>query len=390
MKIGDFRQFRVTIDNYDVTDGVVGAKIFQSILEPTWTAQIFMQDSSDLVGALPIISGSKVKILIESKHNISTDMKHEFEFYVYKVADKVMANQKTMMYTIYVASKEFITNLTTRISRNFKNKKMTDAINDVAKDIFPNITIVGTPCENNANLIIPNWTPFNSIGWMLKMAYRNKNADYLFYQSNNNEYTVDSITNIFNKQASSETLKVRPANTEIKASDVYNIIKYKFIHADATTNLVTGYYGNKLKTFDFRTKKWNVNVYKTEEQKNWNDMFEKTEDSMVTFKAKCKGVNGQANSPSDDAEIWLQSRFASIQMLEQERLLAQTAGSVGMYQWLGKTINVDLPNQSAITTNPTDKKYRGSYLVRAIVHDIDLQTYKCNFELVKRSVNQGV
>lgn len=388
MRLGDIRQYRVVIDNYDVTEGVIGSKIFQSILEPSWTAQIFFDDSADLISTLPIQSGSKVKILMETKHGVSTDMKHEFEFYVYRVGDKQRKNQKEMTYTVYAASKEFIKNLTTRVSRNFKNTKMTDAVREICKDNFPDITIGGSNCENNANLIIPQWTPYNSIGWMMKMAYLGGRADYLFFQDGDKSYMLDSITNLYNKTASSEVLRVRPANLNNEPQDVFNMIKYNFEHADASTNLVTGFYGNTLKTFDFRTKKWNVSEYKSTEEKNWTDMFDNAKESVVTFKAKSKGVNGTANSPSDDAEIWLQSRFASIQMLEQERLLAQTSGSVGTYQWLGKCINVDLPNQSALTQESNSIKYKGRYLVRAIVHSVDRQTYVCNFELVKRNVNK--
>lgn len=385
--LGGLRTFRVVIENMDVTDAVIGVKVFQSILEPSWTAQVFFQDSADLMNTIPIVSGSKIKIMFETRHGVETDMKKEFKFVIYRVGDKNMQNQKNMMYTAYCASKEFVTNLTTRVSRNFKNTKMTDAIRQVCKEVFPDINIVGTPCDNNANLIIPNWTPFNSIGWMMKMSHSASVADYLFYQTDDEEYTLDTINTIFKKTATTNSLRVRPANVTQDPNDVYNIFKYNYEYADASANLATGYYGNTLKTFDFRTKKMDVNVYKTKEKKNWTTAFDNAEQSMVTFKAKAKGVNGDSSSPSDDANIWLQSRFASLLSIEQIRLIAQTAGSVGTYKWLGKCVNVDVPNQSTLNDSPTDQKSKGSYLVRSIVHSIDRQTYVTNFELVKRSFN---
>lgn len=387
MRLGDIRQYRVTIDNYDVTDAVIGSKIFQDVTSPTWSAQIFFMDSADLLSTLPIKSGSKIKILLETKHGVPTDMKHEFEFYVYRVGDKQMQNQKTLTYTVYAATNEFVFNLTNRISRNFKNTKMTDCIRQVVGDCFPGMTVEGSSCDNNANLIIPNWTPFNAIGWMLKMAHSANNADYLFFQSDDKKFMLDTITNCFNKLGGQATLRVKPANVGTDPLDVYNMIKYYFQHADASTNLSSGYYGNTLKTFDFRTKEWNVKTYKTKETKTWTDTFDNAENSMVSFKAKAKNILQNGNSPADDADVWLQSRMASLQNLEQEKLLAQISGTVGCYTWIGQTINVDLPNQSALTNEGTDSKRKGRYLVTAIAHSINRQTYTCDLELVKRSVN---
>ena len=383
--LGGMRTFRVVIDNYDVTDAVVGCKIFQSILEPTWSAQVFFQDSADLMGTIPIVDGAKLKIMVETRHGVETDAKKEFQFVIYRIGDKNMQNQKNMMYTAYCASKEFVSNLTTRISRNFKNTKMTDAVRQMCGDIFPDISILGTPCDNNANVIIPNWTPFDSVGWMMKMAHSGGVADYLFYQSDDTEYNIDTINSLYKKTASGNVLKVRPANINEEITDVYNIFKYQYEYGDASANLSAGYYGNTLKTFDFRTKKQDVNVYKTSQTKNWTSAFDNASNSMVTFKAKVQGVNGDAGSPSDDANIWMQSRLASLLAIEQIRLIAQTAGSVGTYKWLGKCINVDVPNQSTLNEMPNDSRSKGSYLVRAIVHNITRQTYTTNFELVKRS-----
>lgn len=149
----------------------------------------------------------------------------------------------------------------------------------------------------------------------------------------------------------------------------------------------SGYYGNTLKTFDFRKKQWNVQTYKTSEAKNWKGSeFDNATESVVNFKAKSFGVNGNAVSPSDDANIWLQSRMASLMNLEQEKLVVKIPGTVGVYEWLGKTVNVDLPNQDATSNNAIDSKRSGRYLVTAVVHNFDRQTYSNTLELVRRSL----
>lgn len=388
MRLGNFKQHRVVVDNYDVTDAVIGFKIWHDITNPTWSAQVFFMDSTNLLNTIPILSGSKMKIMIETKHNVSTDMKKEYEFVIYRIDDKFMQNQQNLCYTAFCVSQEFVTNMSTKISRNFANTKMTDAIKNVVSETFPLMTVDGASCDNNANLIIPQWTPFNSIGWMLKMSHINNRADFLFFQSEQNKFTCDSILNLFTKVAGSETLKVRPSNIGLDLpTDVYNIFDYSFVHSDASLNMSSGYYGNTLKTFDFRKKEWNVQKYTTSETRNWKgEAFDNASESVVNFKAKAFGVNGNNTSPADDANIWLQSRMASLMNLEQEKLIAQIPGTVGIYAWLGKTINVDLPNQNAMDASATDYKRSGRYLVKAVVHKFDNQTYTNTLELVRRSV----
>lgn len=388
MKLGNVRQYRVIIDNYDVTDATTGCRIFHDMQSPTWSAQVFFMDSANLLNTLPIVSGSKIKIMLETKHNVSTDMKKEFEFVIYRIGDKSMQNQQTLIYTAFAVSNEFVTNLSTRISKNFINAKMTDSIRQLVTETFPNMTVIGSGCDNNATLTIPNWTPFNSIGWMLKMSHINNRADFLFFQTEQNEYTCDSILNCFTKVASNDTLKIRPANMGIEQpNDVFNVFNYEFYHSDASVNMASGYYGNTLKTFDFRKKEWNVQEYKSSETKNWvGASFDNAASSVVNFKAKSAGVYGQNKSPYDDANIWVQSRLAALLNLEQEKLVAQIPGTVGVYKWLGKTINVDLPSQNAASTQNGDFKRSGRYLVTAVVHNFDRQSYSNTLELVKRSV----
>ena len=386
--IGKVKGYRVVIDNYDVTDATIGCKIFHDMQSTSWSAQVFFMDTNDLLVSLPITSGSKIKIMLETKHNVPTDMKKEFEFVIYRIGDKSMQGQQTLMYTAFAGSADFVKNLSTRISRNFKNKKMTDCIRSVINDTFPNMKVDGIPCDNNASLIIPNWTPYNSVGWMLKMAHVNSRADFLMFQTEQDTYTVDSILNCFTKSAGDITLKVRPSNIKDipDPEDVYNIFKHEIHRADASINMSSGYYGNTLKTFDFRTKKWDVKEYKTSEKKNWSgDEFDNSTQSVVKFRPKAQGVNGDNISPSDDAEIWVQSRMASLLNLEQEKLIACIPGTVGCYAWLGKTINVDLPNQVVMINNPKNVKQSGRYLVTSVVHNYDRQTYTNTIELVRRS-----
>lgn len=397
MKLGDIRTYRVVIDGMDVTDSVIGSHIFQDITNPTWSAQVYFMDSADLLNTIPIKSGSIIRILMETKHNVHTDMKHEFEFVVYKIDDKANQGQKTYTYTIYAATEDFVKSLTTRVSKNFNNRKMTDCIREVVSDNFNGMSVTGVGCDNNANVIIPNWTPYDAIGWQLKMAHSGGVADFLFFQSDDKVYTLDTIRNCYGKLADSTTLRVKPANMgDDNPLNVFNMIKYYFQHADATVNLGSGYYGNTLKTFDFRTKEWNVSTSGSSEKNtssvnsnpnsNKTDLFNNASESLVTFKAKSKGILQNGNSPADDAEVWLQSRMRSLQGLEQEVLQAQIAGTVGAYRWIGQTINVDVPNQDANTIDSFDRKRKGRYLVTNIAHYVNRQTYTISLGLVQREV----
>jgi hypothetical protein len=123
-----FTKVKVTIDGIDITDSWFGINIYQSLDAPTWSCDVDVMDGVNLVETIPILHGSQLKIEIETQDNCSTDGNNEFEFYIYRIDNKISNNQNSETYKLKGVTKAFLINKTIKISEKFPSKKTTDII----------------------------------------------------------------------------------------------------------------------------------------------------------------------------------------------------------------------------------------------------------------------
>lgn len=389
-----FSKVKITIDGDDITDCWTGIKIYQSIDSPTWSCDVSILDSRNLVESLPIMHGSALNIEIATKEGIATDDSMTFSFYIYKIANKMFNNQNVETYTLKGVSKAFLLNNTIRINKKYSNKNVTNSIVDLVTDSFPNYKVsCPKPSDNTADVLLNNWTPFISIGWLLKQAHRDNRADFMFFQDDNDSFTIKSITSMYSDNEN----KIEDISIVYRVQNVgddvpYTLIKHNWEHVDVQQNLHNGYYKSTTTTYDFLNKNWSESVYthgddnKTDLDiaKQWQDrLFDNSEKAVIAFVPKMPEIfPGQTGY--DDAEKWVPSRRAILQRLDSEKFTAQLKGSVGMYKWLGKHIYIDLPSNDPNDPSQTYSRFRkGYYLISAVVHHLTPSMYLTNFEFVK-------
>jgi len=399
---GDLKKFVVTVADKDVSAAVVSVHVFQEIFAPTTTCIINMMDTANLLMTLPIRSGTKVKVEIESDNGSVGDGEQEWEFVIYKVADKVAGQQGTLEYSIYAADEAFLINQTKRIYKSFPGKKASDIATNVVKEAFGK-EIVVDESDNTMHMIIPGWTPFHAMSWLLQTATKDNAADYAFYQTWDGKFAFKSFEQLYSDpdEYSDITFQVRPANVrDDKGDAAYDyattIGVYWFDHFDGLSNLASGYYSSKVASYDFKTKKWETKTFKfgddNAEDKKYlrvdSDYLLDTEDSNISFIPKhTKMFNGA--SYSDTADSWIASRKSSLMKFEQEKLIIQFPGTAKAAQWFAKSCDVDLPAQDSLSDEEFDKQRRGRYVITHMAHMINKDTYKVNAELVKKRLEEA-
>lgn len=393
-----FTKVNIYIDSVDITDTWHSIKVYQSIDSPTWSCNVSVLDSTNMVETLPINHGSNLKIVIETMDGSPTDERVEFDFYIYKISNKVSANQHAETYDLMGVTKAFLLNNTVRVNEKFKSMKVTEVISDVSTRYFPEMSIdIPHPCDNSNDVLVNNWSPFITIGWLLKQAHKDSRADYMFFQSDITEFKVDSIESMYsdsiNKLDQIITYKVE--NTD--EVTYYNIIKHEWNHVDVQQNLQNGYYKSKTMSYDFLNKSFSTSVYSHGDDCKadlgiapaWKDsLFDNSENSAISFVPKMPS-SYENNTGADDAEKWLPSRRAVLQRLDSEKFSAQLRGSAGVYRWLGKHIYIDLPNAKEGSQEIYSRFRRGYYLITAIVHHLTPSMYVNNYEFVKMRVEDG-
>lgn len=399
---GDLKSFKVFIGDNDVTAAAVSAHVFQEIFSPTTTAIINFMDTTNLLMTLPIRSGSIIKVEIETDMNCKGDGAQSWEFVIYKIGDKTIGSQGVQEYSIYAADAAFLINQTKRIRKAYKGVKASDIVTNVVKENF------GRDCEvdgtdNTMQMIVPGWTPFNTISWLLKTAMKDGAADYAFFQRANGAFAFKSFEVMYSDPAeySDITFFVAPANAHDAVGDSafdYStaIGAYWFEHFDGLSNLAGGYYSSTTATYDFNTKEWKTHSFQfgddnADDKKALrvdSDFLIAGNEANVSFVPKHTGMFDNA-SYADTAQEWMASRKSSLLKFDQEKLIIQIAGSAGAADWFGKSCDVDLPSQDALSRDEFDTQRRGRYLITHMAHMINKDTYKINCELVKKRLEEA-
>ncbi len=392
-----FSKIKVLIDDVDITDCWTRMDIFQALDSPTWSCSVEILDSQNLIENLPILHGSQIKIIVETMDGSPTDDNVEFIFYIYKIGNKQSQNQKVESYDLKGVSKAFLLNNTIRINQKYSGLKTTDIISDISKTSFPEMNFeIGTESDNTNEILINNWSPFISIGWLLKQTHKDSRADFMFFQSDVDTFKVDSIETMYadSKNLIAEIITYKIENVGDK--NYYNILKHEWDHVDVQQNLQNGYYKSTVASYDFLNKSFGETVYshgddnKSDLQiaKQWQDsLFDNSEKAVISFVPKMPKIFS-SNTGYDDADKWIPSRRAVLQRLDSEKFSAQLRGSVGVYRWLGKSIFINLPNNTENSPEFYSRFRKGYYLVTAITHHFTPSMYINNYEFVKMRVEE--
>lgn len=402
-KYGDMKKFTVTIDGKDVSDAVHAAQVFQDIFTPTWSAQINFNDTANLLMTLPIKVGSKVVISVATENDSVADGDEDFDFTVYRIGDKQFQNHMQQSYTVFCADQAFLDNSTKRVQRSYSNMKATDAVQSLVNEYFGG-TVDVVDSENSIHVVVPNWNPFITASWFVKVAMKDSAADYVFFQRDNNQWVMKPSEFLYSDDSESTGITFEQVPGEMKQDGEYshdysfNILDYQFEHFDGLANQSSGFYKNTLVSYDLINKNWSSKVFSfgddsplDKAMKSWdNPVFEDgAENANISFMPKHPGMS-QFNTVVDSAEQWQTSRKSSIQKLDQEKLLIQTAGNIGTKKWIGKNVMVKLPSQEDMSGETFDTQRQGRYLITAIVHMLNKDTYTNNFELVKKRLEESL
>lgn len=399
---GDLKKFVVTVADKDVTAAVISAHVFQEIFSPTTTCIVNFLDTANLLMTLPIRSGTKLRVDIETDMNCAGDGEQSWEFIIYKIADKVASNQGTLEYSVYAADEAFLLNQTKRIYKSYPGEKTTDIAQNIIQENFGKRLEVDES-DNTMHVVIPGWTPFYTMSWLLQTSTKDNAADYAFFQKADGDFAFKSFEQLYSNpdEYSSITFQVRPANLrDDKGDSLFDysttIGMYWFDHFDGLSNIASGFYTSKTASYDFITKKWETKTFKFGDDNAEDKKYLKVdssymmdaEDSNISFIPKHGGMF-TGSSYSDTADQWIASRKSSLMKFEQEKLMIQFPGTAGAAKWFAKSCDVDLPAQDSLSDEVFDTQRRGRYVITHMAHMINKDTYKINAELVKKRLEEA-
>ena len=388
---GDLARLEIIIDGKDVSAACIDAQLYFDLVGGVWTATLFFEDSMNLLNLIPIESGAKVEIKAATKFDGIGDDDKTFEYTVFSVTDKQALNHMQYNYTVNCASKAFVKDQKTRMSKSFQGTA-SDAVASVVSEGLGGSIREQQPSQGSVGFIACNWTPLNTIAWASKWATYKGVADFMLFQVDNEQFDFLPIKFMYEDKSREVPELVfiqRPAGIKERGEvppdydPACLFTEYQTSHYDAVQAGLGGYFASTNVTFDFIKKKWSESVYTNPKAEGAKGGFDGTELANTTFFPSGAGLFSGQSSPYDSMKSWGGSRRSSLMQLEREKLFIQTAANIGAWKWLGRTAKVDLPAMEDMSQDEFDPARRGKYLITAISLMLNKADAATNYELVK-------
>ena len=261
-------------------------------------------------------SGSKAEETIQQR------------FKIYDCKERNSESDKTKIYELFFVSEEYIFSTKTKISKGYKGRRYHHIVKDVMKKIYKNvhdfyqknvyIEKTGTP----QNVIVPNWTPFQTINFCASRSLTSNEDDatiespeknqkpfapgslFVFYEKLGTGFFYESIESMIIKQKSQGNIPLYQYTPKTAGGvsrnvglSFFGVEKYEIKSSFKTLeNLGFGMYGSKLIAYDPIRMKYDEVKY---------DYFEKEDNPVTETKDDQTGATIQTTDPSqakDDSQ----------------------------------------------------------------------------------------
>lgn len=408
--------------------------IYEDIYNSTLSGKIIISDSQDLMNRIPLLGFEYLTIKV-TKPGSERQVLFEKVFRVYKLVSEGVAPGTTtgQVYNLYFCSEENIISLSRKISKSYRSKTSTFMINDILKNelVVSPTKLLPQNIEDTIGLydiIIPYMNPLHAISWI---AGRSKSAQakiggatFMFYE-NTQGYNFKSLETLFYKPTKAKYsygIKNSDTGDESSLTEIRDAIKFEFMNVfDTLTAISSGMYSSVLKTVDLTRLKFSDVVLSYNSY--FNDTTHLQNDKELTKKVPYQFQNeskdrlnnkiyenyfalrrmyptnfGHDTVPSISrkqpsikpnlVEKWMLQRISQINQLNYFKLKIVIPGDT--YITIGDIIEFNVPLLSTkVKGEPNiNPFYSGRYLITAIRHKIDQESYEMIIEATKDCVTE--
>lgn len=356
-----------------------------------------------------------------------TDTKRKLQYFlfrVYKVDNSAMLADNSKLETLRLIAPEYIWNLQTKFNKNFVQEQVSSIVasyftdlknfySDTHPEIYESklkqdaLSIEETSGLINYSSVQTN--PFTIINALSSIATSklDNSANYVFYQ-NNIGFNFRSLSSIFSQDNSLQFFARNPnIPTDKQAAFKYDALAFEKINRmqsfDTINNLREGLYGSRLLSVDPLRRKFYKKDYKLSEEffkynqsesENPQLQIEENFEGMDKINARqllLQSSAGHDTTPylkaydptmtDEQVEKISQLRSSQMRLLEQSKNYIKLPGHPSINA--GQKCNFSMPNFASLDQHTKNKYLHGSYVISACAHQITLDKYEIETELIK-------
>lgn len=392
----------------NVTNQIIALEIFEDIFNPFITGNVVVKDSLDLANLFPFTGEEFINISVRTPSYDEPDKVINSQFYIYKMSDRELLGDRSVVYVLHFMSPEGITDLNKKLSKNFNGK-----ISDIAKTLIVD-KINGLeskkkyfiePTSNNVAYISNYWSPVKNLNYIAAVATNSSTAvDYLFYENrtglnfNSLEYLYKQpikqtfVYDAYSRDFTPDGKAVRNVEEDYKRVQEISIPE-AFDYMDKTRS---GMFGSRMVSYDLTTKKYvnkafdllsgfkdtsHLNAYPLASKKN----ISRSNSLLFTYPKYYNNFNNYKDVTNAHT---IQKRMSSIKAAEGNKVQIKVAGRTDYTVGMKVSLTLNKINPIAKTdsnTDVTDTLFSGNYIIAAINHYINRQKHECMIELIKDS-----
>lgn len=399
---------------------LVELSLFEDIYNSTISGKITISDALDLFAKLPITGFEFIVIKLGKPGSLATEIVQKtYRIYKMESNEISLSSNAAHVYTLYFCAEENILSQSMKISKSYKGKRISTIVDEILSKnlMIPKSKIFVEPSYGVHDIVIPYMHPLAAIYWLSgRTLSSTPRPDYLFFEKMNpasqtfNFLSLDTLFKGSTKASYSYDVKNIDSKTDTTLNEIQDVIKYDFISIFNILNGISnGMYSGLLKTVDLARLKFDDTRFS---YKKYFDDTQHLEKNAGTFqneyndrRGKTIYENHQANvrmfpttkdhdtAPSiaskepgikpNFVERWMIQRTSQLNQLNYFKLRLVIPGDI--YIGVGDVIEFSVPllTSKLLTDENKNAFHSGRYLITAIRHKIDLQSYEMIVEAVR-------
>ena len=380
---------------------LVDLRYYENVLSNVITLSVGVQETDDLLNALPILGGDKVDIKIEdSSGNILRPT-----LYVNQITN-VVSDTTESDYFLHLASKELFSNDESRVVQRYDGK-ISDNVKKIMKeklsaDVDVDETLV------NYNFIGNNRKPLYVCSWLASKSIPSTAgklggaAGYLFFE-NQKGFQFKSIDGLF-KQPSTKKYILTSTPFAPRGYDG-KILNYSIDRdIDLSNNLAIGMYSNQSIFFNFYDYDYVEKDYTVEDNKQDNAGRDSVLSSISNFgndpsrimsRILDVGTLPLGKTTEDQLKAWKEDptnpTFNAPQTMVQSVMRYNQMFAIKINITIaadfslkaGDLIYCDFPEVSTNKNSGVDKRSGGIYMISSVCHRLTSNQSSTNLTLVR-------
>lgn len=360
----------------DITAVVQELQVRQDMYLTFMSGEALITDAADMLSQTALHGNEYLLIHITEPEQ---DVCIKKAFRIYKVGERVAAQNNSQRFVIYFCSDELFISNSIRFSKAYQSALVSDIAQDIIQNHLkvPQDRITIEPTQDAQTIVLPYMRPAAALEWLASRAYADDSSCFLFYE-NLNGFNFRSLQSIYKDGT---VIKV-PFKLEQKSVDkAIGMDKYAIDSFDSKRDfdtlklLTSGGVALGLMAVDSTYRTYDVTEYSlkdiptlyknsliTNPKDGGKSLFEKSGAHFLTY-LKSVGV-----------EKWIK-RVMSFATLTNNALELVLPGSVRLQ--VGTLISVRFPYASTpVDGDMWDKRKSGKYLIIAVNHKFDLVQHK--------------